>query len=215
MGVREGLLALLHAGPSHGYQLRGDLEQAVGGLWSVNVGQVYTTLQRLERDELVVQTGSADGDGRVPYALTDAGRAEVVGWLAEPQPRRDDVRDELVLKVLLARRSGLLDPQAVVDAQRAATMQSLQAFTRRRAGLTAEDLEQVLALDRLALRARAELDWLDLVEQRLEDAPPPTAPPGTARARAASESVGPADGAPSDDRTDPTPAGVAAEAEQT
>lgn len=212
--MREGLLALLSVGPSHGYQLRGDLEQAVGGLWSVNVGQVYTTLQRLERDDLVEQTGRADGDGRVPYTLTDAGRAEVVGWLAEPQPRRDDVRDELVLKVLLARRSGLLDPQAVVDAQRAATMQALQAFTRRRTALAPEDLEQVLALDRLALRARAELDWLDLVEQRLEDAPPPTAPPGTGATTASPQRVGPADHVLTDDRTDPAPAGVAAEAEQ-
>lgn len=214
MGVREGLLALLHAGPSHGYQLRGDLEQAVGGLWSVNVGQVYTTLQRLERDELVSQAGSADADGRVRYALTDAGRAEVVGWLVEPQPRRDDVRDELVLKVLLARRSGLLDPQAVIDAQRTATMRALQGFTRRRTTLASADLEQVLALDRLALRARAELDWLDLVEQRLEDAPPPVVASAPATSTATSEPVDPVDRAGTNDRTDQTPAGVAAELEQ-
>lgn len=174
MGVREGLLALLHPGPSHGYQLRGELEQTVAGLWSVNVGQVYSTLQRLERDGLVVAAGEADADGRVPYRLTDEGRDEVAAWLAGALPRGDDGRDDLVLKVLLARRCGLLDPQAVIDAQRGATMQALQGFTRRRAALTAADgLEELLSLDRLALRARAELDWLDLVEQRLEDAPEP------------------------------------------
>lgn len=178
MGVREGLLALLHEGPSHGYQLRADLEAAVAGLWSVNIGQVYTTLQRLERDDLVVAAGDADADGKVPYRLTDDGRAEVTAWLARAQPRRDDVRDELVLKVLLARRSGLLDPQEVIDAQREATMQALQGFTQRRQRLDPDrGLEELLALDRLALRARAELDWLDLVEQRLEQAPPP--PPHT------------------------------------
>lgn len=174
MGVREGLLALLSEGPSHGYQLRTDLEATVADLWSVNIGQVYTTLQRLERDGLVAAEGEADADGRVPYRLTEDGRRDVVAWLGEPEPRRDDVRDELVLKVLLARRSGLLDPQDVIDAQREATMQALQAFTRRRARLGPEDgLEELLALDRLALRARAELDWLELVEQRLDDAPEP------------------------------------------
>lgn len=174
MCVREGLLALLHPGASHGYQLRGDLEATVAGLWSVNIGQVYSTLQRLERDGLVSAAGEPDAEGRHSYRLTDTGRAEVVRWLAEALPRGDDVRDDLVLKVLLARRSGLLDPQAVVDAQRTATMQALQGFTRRRAELSADDgLEELLSLDRLALRARAELDWLDLVEQRLESAPDP------------------------------------------
>lgn len=177
MGVREGLLALLHLAPSHGYQLRGDLEAAVAGLWSVNIGQVYSTLQRLERDGLVSAAGEPDADGRVPYQLTDTGRADVTAWMATPEPRRDDVRDELVLKVLLARRSRLVDPQAVIDAQRASTMQALQGFTRRRARLSAADgLEELLALDRLALRARAELDWLDLVEQRLAEAPDPPPP---------------------------------------
>ena len=174
MGVREGLLALLHVAPSHGYQLRGDLEATVAGLWSVNIGQIYTTLQRLERDGLVVAEGDADADGKVPYRLTDAGRDDVTGWLTTAQPRRDDVRDELVLKVLLARRSGLVDAQEVLDHQREATMQALQGFTRRRADLDpSTGLEELLALDRLALRARAELDWLELVEQRLETAPPP------------------------------------------
>lgn len=180
MGVREGLLALLHVAPSHGYQLRSDLEATVADLWSVNIGQIYTTLQRLERDGLVVAAGDADADGKVPYRLTDAGRDDVTTWMTTAQPRRDDVRDELVLKILLARRSGLVGPQVVIDRQREATMQALQDFTRRRAALDpARGLEELLALDRLALRARAELDWLDLVEQRLADAPPISPPPST------------------------------------
>ena len=189
MGVREGLLALLHLAPSHGYQLRGDLELAVGSLWSVNVGQVYSTLQRLERDDLVEAAGEPDEDGRVPYSLTGRGREEATTWLATPEPRTDDVRDELVLKVLLARRTGLLPAVAVVDAQREATMRALQGFTQRRNALDPADLERLLALDRLVLRARAELDWLELVEERLARAPapadtdappaPPTDRPGT------------------------------------
>lgn len=178
MGVREGLLALLDGEPTHGYQLRAALEEAVGSLWSVNIGQVYSTLQRLERDELVAPEGDEPDDaGRFPYGLTGAGRDEVVSWLSTAEPRRDDVRDELVLKVLLARRTGLVDPLQVVDTQRDATMRALQDFTRRRAALRPDELERLLALDRLALEARAELDWLDLVEERLANAPPPPARP--------------------------------------
>ena len=179
MGVREGLLALLDRAPTHGYQLRHALEEAVGSLWSINVGQVYSTLQRLERDDLVVADGDEpDEGGRLPYALTELGRDEVLVWLRSPLPRRDDVRDELVLKVLLAWRTGLVDPLEIIDTQRAATMTALQGFTRRRAELDDERLEQLVALDRLALRARAELDWLDLVEERLARAGPATdAPP--------------------------------------
>jgi DNA-binding PadR family transcriptional regulator len=191
MGVREGLLALLHVAPSHGYQLRADLETAVGGLWTVNVGQVYTTLQRLERDGLVEAAGAPDEDGRIPHSLTAAGHAAAVAWLAEPLARDDDVRDELVLKVLLARRTGLCDPLVVVDAQRTVTMRALQGFTRRRAALAPDALEQLLALDRLAMRARAELDWLDLVEERLDAAPPP-APVAPADTATVSDDLAPA-----------------------
>ena len=47
MAVREGLLALLANGPRHGYQLKTGFESATGGMWPLNVGQVYTTLERL------------------------------------------------------------------------------------------------------------------------------------------------------------------------
>jgi DNA-binding PadR family transcriptional regulator len=175
MGVREGLLALLDRAPTHGYQLRHALEETVGSLWSVNVGQVYSTLQRLERDELVVPDGEVpDEGGRLPYVLTELGRDEVLGWMRAPLPRRDDFRDELVLKLLLAWRTGLVDPLDVIDTQREATMAALQGFTRRRAELNDDQLGQLVALDRLALRARAELDWLDLVEERLARAGSPT-----------------------------------------
>ncbi len=169
MGVREGLLALLDAAPTHGYRLRAELEETVGALWSVNVGQVYTTLQRLERDGLVVADGEADDSGRHAYALSPAGREDVRAWLVAPILPDVASRDELVLKVLLARRTGLVETHAVLDAQRASTMAAVQQLTRDRAGATA--LEVVLALDRQVLLARAELEWLDLVEERLAAAP--------------------------------------------
>ena len=76
MSVRQALLALLEQGPMYGYQLRAEFERRTGSTWPLNVGQVYTTLTRLERDGLVAESGD-DGEGHVVYRVTDAGREEV------------------------------------------------------------------------------------------------------------------------------------------
>src|ERR1700761_5255868 len=61
MSVRHALLALLSEGPKYGLQLRHEFETRTGEVWPLNVGQVYTTLQRLERDGLVEAEGDGDG----------------------------------------------------------------------------------------------------------------------------------------------------------
>ena len=89
MSIRHGLLALLERGPSHGYQLRAEFDAATGATWPLNVGQVYTTLDRLERDGLVAQDGEPDADGRIAYRITDAGRAgaDATGFALRSAPR--------------------------------------------------------------------------------------------------------------------------------
>ena len=62
MSIRHGLLALLAQEPMYGAQLRSEFESRTGGTWPLNVGQVYTTLSRLERDGLVEAAGGADGE---------------------------------------------------------------------------------------------------------------------------------------------------------
>jgi DNA-binding PadR family transcriptional regulator len=169
VGVKDGLLALLASGPRHGYALKLGFEQATGGTWDLNVGQVYTALQRLEADGYVAFDG--EEEGRKRFRLTDTGAARVTTWLTdEPVAHSLAARDELSMKVLLARSTRTAPPVEVVAAQRVATMSVLQAHTatKARAGPDAP-LEQLVHLDRLILHCRAELDWLDLVEQRLED----------------------------------------------
>src|SRR5690606_40805395 len=94
-------LTLLEEGPAYGYQLRADFETRTGGTWPLNIGQVYTTLSRLERDGLVVGR-DADAEGHVVYEVTDAGRAEVAEWFAVPVSRTSPPRDELAIKLALA-----------------------------------------------------------------------------------------------------------------
>ena len=80
MSIRHGLLALLERGPSHGYQLRAEFDAATGSTWPLNVGQVYTTLDRLERKGFVDWTEASVEDARSTgplrrYTVTPAGIA--------------------------------------------------------------------------------------------------------------------------------------------
>jgi DNA-binding PadR family transcriptional regulator len=169
MSIRHGLLALLERGPRHGYQLRAEFDAATGATWPLNVGQVYTTLDRLERDGFVVQDGEPDADGRIAYRLTDTGHAEVRDWFRSPVSAKAAPRDELAIKLALAVTTPGVDVVSVVQTQRSATMTALQELTRLklRASEDGGDLAWSLVLDSLVFRAEAEIRWLDHCETRV------------------------------------------------
>ena len=93
MSVRHSLLAILQQGPCYGYQLRAEFDRRTGSTWPLNVGQIYNTLDRLERDGLV-EKGDVDEHGHVYWRITDAGTAEVRDWLASPVLRPPGTRDQ-------------------------------------------------------------------------------------------------------------------------
>ncbi len=164
MAVREGLLALLDGGPSRGYQLKVAFEAATGGTWALNVGQVYTTLDRLQRDGLVT---SEEVEGQKTYAITSAGRGELGGWWSTVPTDAPPARDELLLKVLLAIEEGHAHALELITRHRTALTRLLQ--TRRRASRSGspDDLASALVADALVARAEADLRWLDTCEARL------------------------------------------------
>ena len=167
MSVKHGLLALLQQGSRYGYQLRSEFEHATGGTWPLNIGQVYTTLTRLERDGLVRALPESDG-GQRPYEITDDGRVEVALWFATPISQNDRPRDELAIKLALALTTPGVDVRAVVQTQRTATMRMLQEYTRLKANATGPgDLAWRLVLDAMVFRAEAEVRWLDHCESSL------------------------------------------------
>ena len=173
MSVKQALLALLEQGPRYGYQLRTEFEQRTGSTWPLNVGQVYTTLTRLERDGLI-EGGGQDGEGHVIYRVTDAGRAEVAAWFTTPVSRTQPPRDELAIKLAFAVTTPGVDVAAVIQQQRSATMSALQDYTRLkrgpRSGAGQSDLAWGLVLDSLVFAAEAEVRWLDHCEARLRRA---------------------------------------------
>ena len=192
MSVRQALLALLEQGPMYGYQLRAEFERRTGSTWPLNIGQVYTTLTRLERDGLVEvvveqETSVVAGHGaageplgsdrtHVSYRATEAGRSEVSEWFSTPVPRTQPPRDELAIKLAIAVTLPGVDVGTIIQRQRSATMSALQDYTRlKRSGRAAHpqdpaDLAWSLVLDSLVFDAEAEVRWLDHCEARLRRA---------------------------------------------
>ncbi|WP_433546619.1 PadR family transcriptional regulator [Streptomyces sp. CA-294286] len=180
MSIRHGLLALLEQGPRYGSQLRTEFESRTGATWPLNVGQVYTTLSRLERDGMVAPNGDDDA-GHPLYAITDAGRAELHQWFERPVDRTSPPRDELAIKLAMAIGAPGVDIRAVIQAQRHATLKAMQDYTRLKAqALIAvesgagqethrgrDDMAWLLVLEQLIFQTEAEARWLDHSESRL------------------------------------------------
>lgn len=171
MSIKHALLSLLEQEPKYGYQLRAEFEERTGGTWPLNVGQVYTTLSRLERDGLVEPMGAPDDEGRIAYRLTTRGREEIAGWWLTPVSRDSSPRDELVIKLALAVTAPGVDVHRVVQTQRTATLKHLRDLTRLKVRAGDEggerDIAWLLVLEHLAFSAEAEVRWLDHVEATL------------------------------------------------
>jgi len=170
MSIKYALLSLLDHQPHHGYQLKTAVEDWLGQSWPLNIGQVYTTLARLERDGLIA-AGEVDAQGRQTYQITPAGRAALADWFATPVARDGLVRDELLVKLVAAVAAGDGTALEVIRGQRTATLQLLQQHTRHKAQAERQgDLPRLVVADLIIAQAEAEVAWLELSEARLRAA---------------------------------------------
>jgi DNA-binding PadR family transcriptional regulator len=179
MSVRHALLALLSEGPKYGLQLREEFEARTGEVWPLNVGQVYTTLQRLERDGLVASDDDEDSAGpQKGFRITGAGEAELAVWLTTPPDLSLPPRDELVIKVLVAVRLPGIDVHEVIQVHRRYLVQVMQQWTRLKEDEAGFDLNFALVVDAELFRLDAVVRWLDTVDARLKRVAVPTAAGG-------------------------------------
>jgi DNA-binding PadR family transcriptional regulator len=164
---QEVVLALLAKEPSHGYQLRARLQEALGPLGdTMNPGQVYVTLTRLERAGLVASERSAgltDRPDRKLFALTADGQGRVAEWLAEVHWPRPDLA-EFHLKLVAAAAAGLADPLTIVDTQRRELLRRLRE-AQRAVMAEADGSDAALLLEGIVLRLQADLRWLEACER--------------------------------------------------
>ncbi len=179
MSIRHALLALLSEGPKYGLQLRQEFEARTGEVWPLNVGQVYTTLQRLERDGLVESDDTADDGPQKGFHITDDGEAELAQWLRTPPDFSSPPRDELVIKVLVALGLPDVDVHGVVQVHRRYLVELMQQWTRLKEDESRLDLNFALVVDAELFRLDSLIRWLDTADGRLKraavgvDAPAP------------------------------------------
>lgn len=160
--MQEVMLALLAKEPSHGYQIRARLQDALGPLGeALNPGQVYVTLNRLEKAGLVSveRVGQSDRPDRKVYALTPAGQERISEWLSETSwPKPAPV--EFHLKLMATALARLLDPLAIIESQRHELLRGLR--DAQQAALEEEDDSLAgLLLEGVVLRLQADLRWLE------------------------------------------------------
>jgi DNA-binding PadR family transcriptional regulator len=163
---QEVVLALLAKEPSHGYQLRGRLRDALGPLGDgMNAGQIYVTLTRLEKAGLLAVEPSAAGEraDRKVYALTADGQQRVAEWIAETGWPKPDLA-EFHLKLIAAASAGLADPIAIVDTQRRELLRRLRD-TQRAAMTEPAGSDAALLLEGIVLRLQADIRWLEACEK--------------------------------------------------
>jgi DNA-binding PadR family transcriptional regulator len=170
MSVRHALLALLSEGPKYGLELRQEFEARTGEVWPLNVGQVYTTLQRLERDGLVESDDAADEGRQKGFRITEEGEAELATWLRTPPDFSSPPRDELVIKVLVALELPGVDVHEVVQVHRRYLVQLMQQWTRLKEDESRLDLSFALVVDAELFRLDSLVRWLDTAEGRLKRA---------------------------------------------
>ncbi len=167
MSVPMSILALLDEQPRYGLQLKEQFEHRTGGVWPLNVGQVYTTLNRLERDGLVEMQEGSDESHKV-YEITELGRASLAAWYGRPTRHVIPARDEIVLKMVMAATNPAVDIQATIQTERRAAVRRLQEYTKLKkdAGDDA-DLGWLLAVDSLIFKTESRVRWLDVCEERI------------------------------------------------
>lgn len=167
MSVKFGLLAILSEGDCYGYQLRGEFDRRTGARSSLNVGQTYTTLDRLERDGLV-ERGDVNSEGHVFYRITQAGRLAVTDWLDAAEASARASRDDLVTKIAIAVTLPGIDAAAVIATERLALLDRLAALTP----VPSDDQIAAGIVDSAArFKAEGELAWLDHVERTILTGP--------------------------------------------
>ena len=171
MSVPHALLALLTDGPKYGLRLQNEFEARTGEVWPLNVGQVYTTLQRLERDGLVE---TDDGEGKLSrkrYRITSAGERALTEWLRTPPELEPPPRDELVIKVLVALQVPETDVHEILQVHRRHVIEVMQRYTQVKAAAGEDDLALALVVDAELFRLEAIVRWLDAADVRLKQRP--------------------------------------------
>jgi DNA-binding PadR family transcriptional regulator len=177
VSVPHALLALLREEPKYGMRLQSEFEARTGEVWPLNIGQVYTTLQRLERDGLVETDDGESERSRKRYKITPSGQRELAEWLRTPPDLVPPPRDELLIKVLVALQVPGIDIHEILQVHRRHVIEVMQRYTRIKAATGPDNVALALVADAELFRLEGIVRWLDAADVRLNQLPSPAQPP--------------------------------------
>jgi DNA-binding PadR family transcriptional regulator len=167
--MRPVLLALLAKEPAHGYELKQALEQTFGSAYpSPNIGQIYVTLGRLEKDGLVRSqdvTQTSRPNKRV-YELTPAGQEAVAAWVDE-QSDGPRLRDDFFVKLALAPAVGAADRMTLINRQRRHLLNLMRGLSDQATAPDRDNKVALLLIEGARLHLQADLDWLERCQEEL------------------------------------------------
>ena len=170
MSLRFGILGLLAEKPAHGYEVKTRYEDMLGGTREINIGQVYTTLQRLERDGLIEAEGDRGDRGKQDYRITDGGREALHTWLANPNEEPQQLNEEIYVKILLGSRLGNSSLDSLLSGQRRIYLQKIRDLSELEQRARRQSRVVLALLARGAIiHAEAELKWLDFAEAEMRN----------------------------------------------
>lgn len=172
MPVKHGILALLAGRPRHGYELKTGFETLTGGLWNLNIGQVYSTLDRMRGEGLVaLEKGEARGEERKVYRITPTGQEELEIWLEAPPLQARPFRDEIFVRLALLLDRDLSTALGLIETQRRVYLLQMADLTRQKLALARSQApdrhRRELFLDAALLHAEADLKWLETCEEKI------------------------------------------------
>ena len=177
MSIKFALLGILAEKDMHGYELKSRFDEKVGEFWSLNFGQIYSTLDRLEKEGLVchdreIQERRPD---RKVFSITQEGRVELLTWLSTPVSKVRALRDEFFIKLVFLDKNSPGPILELIERQKALYLKQMSQHTRRKLALKKEgaDLETLtteLLLDAGLFHAEADIKWLTLCEAKIKEA---------------------------------------------
>ena len=137
MSVKFAMLGILAQKDLHGYELKSNFDEKVGEFWSLNYGQIYTTLDRLEKEDLVThdrQSQDKRPDRKI-YSITRKGRKELEEWLSTPVNRVRALRDEFFIKLVFMDKDNPAPVLELIDKQKALYLRQMNHLTHQKVAL--------------------------------------------------------------------------------
>jgi DNA-binding PadR family transcriptional regulator len=175
MSVKYAMLGILAEKDLHGYEIKNSFDEKVGDFWSLNYGQIYSTLDRLEKEDLVTHDRQAQDKrpDRKIYSITRKGRKELEEWLSTPVPKVRALRDEFFIKLLFMEKSNIASLLTLIEKQKTLYLSQMSGLTQKKVALkkqakTHDTFITELLMDAGLFHAEADIKWLTLCESKIK-----------------------------------------------